>query len=262
MIAKSDAIAILKRRIDEISTIRDKGRSPEFNKWRRDTQIAIENIFGSTTRHLKDFNGIDYSPGFWSSFTPDSEFQEAYFDGLDDAEHILSSMIDEIEVYWDTSVAEPIYPGIQHVERICERFHLVVRQLRSRHANRPTLCVEDEYDVQDLLHSLLFLEFNDIRPEEWTPSYAGGSARVDFLLKSESIVVEVKKTRATLGAKELGDQFLIDIGRYQSHHDCRTLLCFVYDPEGRIANPRGLETDLTKKVNELDVRVFIRPKCL
>ena len=102
MIAKSDAIAILKRRIDEISTIRDKGRSPEFNKWRRDTQIAIENIFGSTTRHLKDFNGIDYSPGFWSSFTPDSEFQEAYFDGLDDAEHILSSMIDEIEVYYGT----------------------------------------------------------------------------------------------------------------------------------------------------------------
>src|SRR5574341_807535 len=82
------------------------------------------------------------------------------------------------------------------LERICSRFHLVARQLQSRHGHRDTLDVEDEYDVQDLLHALLTLEYDDIRPEEWTPSYAGGSSRMDFLFKLEQIVVEAKQTRS------------------------------------------------------------------
>ncbi len=81
------------------------------------------------------------------------------------------------------------------VERICSRFSLVSRQLGERHNSRPTIDVNDEYDVQDLLHALLKLHFDDIRPEEWTPSYAGRSSKMDFLLKSEQLVIEVKKTR-------------------------------------------------------------------
>ena len=65
-----------------------------------------------------------------------------------------------------------------------------------------TLDVEDEYDVQDLLHALLRLYFKDIRPEEWTPGYAGTSSSMDFLLHPEEIVIEVKKTRKGLRANE------------------------------------------------------------
>ena len=85
---------------------------------------------------------------------------------------------------------------------------------------------------------------------------------MDFLLKKEGTVVEVKKTRPRLSAKQIGDELLVDIGRYQVHPDCSVLVCFVYDPEGRIANPRGIETDLSKDANGIDVRVFIRPKGL
>jgi len=145
------------------------------------------------------------------------------------------------------------------LERLCSRFHLVARQLRSRHSNRDTLHVEDEYDVQDLLHALLTLEHDDIRPEEWTPSYAGGSSRMDFLLKLEQIVIEAKKTRSGLGARELGEQLIVDIQKYKQHPDCRTLVCFVYDPEGRIANPRGIENDLSGDRDGLAVRVIIAP---
>lgn len=266
MPSKSDAIAKLQRQIEQIESVRHKARfSAEFKKWHRDTEVAIENIFGADTRHLKDFNDISYNLGAFSGSTPDQKFQERFLKGLDDAIQILSSMIEEISEYWDQTATGSFSfekNKIACLERLCDRFHLVVRQMRSRHADRTTLNVEDEYDVQDLLHCLLFVEFEDIRAEEWTPSYAGGSARVDFLLKQESIIVEVKKTRSSLGAREVGDQLLIDIGRYQSHPDCRTLVCFVYDPEGRISNPRGIETDLTRKVNDLDVRVFIRPKGL
>jgi hypothetical protein len=146
------------------------------------------------------------------------------------------------------------------ISRLCLRFHLVARQLRSRHDSRPTLDVEDEYDVQDLLHALLHIHFDDIRREEWTPSYAGGASRMDFLLKGEQTVIETKRSRKGLEAKRLGDELIIDIQRYQSHPDCKCLICFVYDPEGRIANPRGIERDLSGSRTGVEVLVIIGPR--
>ena len=127
-----------------------------------------------------------------------------------------------------------------------QRFHKVVRQLRTRHDGRNTLEINDEYDVQDLLHSLLQIYFDDIRKEEWTPSYAGGSSRVDFILPNEKLVVEVKKTRKSMNDKILGEELIIDIEKYKKHPMCEKLLCFVYDPEGILGNPQGIMNDLNK----------------
>lgn len=146
------------------------------------------------------------------------------------------------------------------ISNIVNNFHSVVKQLRFRHDNRATLDVSDEYDVQDLLHALLYINFDDIRDEEWTPSYAGKSSRQDFLLKNENIVIETKMTRKGLDAKKLGEELIIDIARYKVHPNCKTLICFVYDPEERIRNPRGIENDLTSHQDDLDVLVYIRPK--
>lgn len=148
----------------------------------------------------------------------------------------------------------------KRIKKILTRFHLVTRQLRHRYDSRATLDVSDEYDVQDLLHALLKVDFTDIRPEEWTPSYAGGSSRMDFLLKEEQSVIEVKKTRATLKEKQIGEQLLVDIERYKQHPDCKVLLCFIYDPEGLIGNPAGLIRDLEMQGSEsLKVKVVINP---
>ena len=146
------------------------------------------------------------------------------------------------------------------VELICGRFHLVARQLNSRYNERETLEINDEYDVQDLLHALLKLHFEDIRPEEWAPSYAGSASRVDFLLKEEGIVIEAKKTRKSLKAKQVGEQLIIDIEKYKKHPDCKILVCFVYDPEGWVANPRGLESDLNTETEQMIVRVLVVPR--
>ena len=83
---------------------------------------------------------------------------------------------------------------------------------------------------------------------------------MDFLLKKEGIVVEVKKTRKRLGQREVGDQLFIDIKRYQSHQDCKILVCFVYDPEEVIGNPHGLEVDLSGKHGDLDAKVIVTQK--
>jgi hypothetical protein len=146
------------------------------------------------------------------------------------------------------------------LNNIFDRFHSIAIQLRIRHAGRNTIDVQDEYDVQDLLHALLKLDFDDIRKEEWSPSYAGGSSRMDFLLKSEQIVVEVKKTRPGLGDKELGKQLIEDKAKYQVHPDCKKLICFTYDPDGRIINPKGIQNDLNQDTDKFKVLIVIKPE--
>jgi hypothetical protein len=147
------------------------------------------------------------------------------------------------------------------LERIFSRFHQVARQMRNRYDSRPTIDVSDEYDVQDLLHALLRLYFDDIRTEEWTPSYAGSSSKMDFLLKDEQVVIEVKKTREHLRDKEIGEQLIVDAAKYKTHPDCKTLVCFIYDPEGKVGNPIGLETDLGKlSGDDFNIRAFVYPK--
>lgn len=142
----------------------------------------------------------------------------------------------------------------------CERFPLVVNQLQKRHDNRKPFEVNDEYDVQDLLHALLRLHYDDIRAEEWTPSYAGSSAKMDFLIPAICTVVETKKTRASMSTRDLGEQLLIDIAKYRAHPDCKNLVCLVYDPEHRINNPKGVESDLSRPHDGITVRVIITPR--
>nr|WP_321231289.1 hypothetical protein [uncultured Psychroserpens sp.] len=149
---------------------------------------------------------------------------------------------------------------IINLNKIFDNFHDVARLLVNRYASRETIIINDEYDVQDLLRSLLKIFFDDVRPEDFTPSYAGRNTRIDFLLKKEKIVVEVKKTRETLKDKQVGDELLQDIARYRNHPDCDILYCFVYDPQGFISNPRGLENDLSSESNEkMTVYVSIKP---
>ncbi len=146
------------------------------------------------------------------------------------------------------------------VETLARRFTGFAKQLLQRHGDRDTLKIEDEYDVQDLWHALLRAHFDDVRSEEWTPSYAGSSSRIDFLLKREQIVVEAKMTRKGLNQKEVVNQLSIDIERYRSHPDCKTLICFVYDPLGLCKNPVALEDDLRGVRGSLKVSVHVFPK--
>lgn len=148
---------------------------------------------------------------------------------------------------------------IELLKQICRKFPLFARQIQNRHGSRGTIEFNDEYDVQDALHAILKLHFKDIRSEEYTPSYAGGSSRIDFLLHDEEIAIEIKKTRQGLKDKEVGEQLIIDKERYKSHPKCKTLICFIYDPEHRIGNPPAIEKDLTKKDGELQVLAIISP---
>ena len=85
-------------------------------------------------------------------------------------------------------------------------------------------------------------------------------ARIDFLLQKELIAIEVKMARNGLSKKAIGDQLIIDIAHYQKHPNCKTLYCFIYDPDEIISNPTSLERDLSGKHGELMAKVYVVPK--
>lgn len=149
---------------------------------------------------------------------------------------------------------------IGRLRKICSAFHRVTRQLRQRRDERPTLEVEDERDVLDLLHTLLCIEYDNIEPEEWTPTYANGSTRTDLWLKNEGVVIIAKKTKQGIGVKALTHQVSVDFEQYGTHPKCKLMFCFIYDPEGRIGHPKGLEADLTLNYNGRRVEALVSPK--
>jgi hypothetical protein len=147
----------------------------------------------------------------------------------------------------------------ERILALCRRFPLFVERLQARQRNRPPITVEDEYDVQDFLHGILKLHFDDVRPEEVTPSYAGNTSRVDFFLPRERIVVEAKKTRDRLGQREVANELIIDAARYSKMDGVDTLICVVYDPERRCSSPTSLENDVAESGARLKVRAVVCP---
>ncbi|MEK6802147.1 MAG: hypothetical protein AABZ34_05710 [Nitrospirota bacterium] len=146
------------------------------------------------------------------------------------------------------------------LRRMCARFHLVARQLRLRKEYRPTLEITDEYDLQDLFYALLRLQFDEVGTEEWTPPYANGARRTSYLLDWEKTVVVVKQTRSGLTSRDIAEQIATDKAHYSGRPNGATLLCFIYDPDGRVGNPRGLEADLSTVGDTYRVEVIVAPK--
>ena len=172
-------------------------------------------------------------------------------------EVVTSTLESEIEQNWQ--VGRNRRDAESLVTTLCQRFHQFAHQLLDRHNNRETVRIGDEYDVQDLMHALLRFHFDDVRAEEVTPSVGGKSGRMDFLLKRERLVVETKMTRKSLGQREVGDELIVDMRRYRSHPDYRTLICLVYDPGGYCHAPAALENDLSGVEGDFHTRVVVCP---
>jgi hypothetical protein len=213
-----------------------------FTGWRTQALACLTSILGPGHVYVEDFK---------------DRIVKGYSGAASAGIGILKAAREDIASgYLDSA---PEQSALLLIEQVCSRFHLVARQLRARHGGRSTLDVQDEYDVQDLMHALLVQHFGDVRPEEYTPSYAGKACRMDFLLKQEAIVIELKMARQGLGPPELSTQLIEDIERYKTHPGCQALVCFVYDPAGLIPNPRGIEADLKRDDAPFPVRVLIRP---
>jgi len=198
------------------------------------------------------------------------------------ADHILGSMISpahSVESRYmahydkdikDESIAHPLSDRMdpQHeidiVTRVIENFHNSARELGQRRKGKPIVSIEDEYDLQDLLYVVLKAYVADLRKEEYTPMHAGRSKRIDLISKELHTVIELKCIRDEAHAKNIGDELKIDIQSYPFHPYCGTIIFYIYDPQGKIKDPKMLIRDLsgkhTIKGRDIKVKLFVKPE--
>jgi hypothetical protein len=230
-----DSLAVLGNLLEELMDSPPEKGTPEFEEWeeRRDrVEAALEE------------NGLRYYR--FGRVLPQGETEQAFADSAR-----------------TTAPMTPCKPA-----KVEELLEVVIRGLRRamhplthRRKGCQALSFSSEYDVQDLLHALLRPWISDIRPEEFTPSYAGSSTRMDFLLPAYALVLETKLVRDRSHAKRIGDELIIDIEHYRQHPKCNVLWCVVYDPDHLITNSEGLRADLqgrrSSRDGDIEVRVFV-----
>ncbi len=227
-------------------------------------ELALARWIGSVSKTFAPFGHHNFGPLDEALLLAGLESEPEIHD-IAEAAVIISSLRQATQARLKSAIADTwLRPRSAQdatllVESLCRRFPLFAKQLQKRHDRRKTIQIQDEYDVQDLMHALLQLHFEDVRPEETTPSHAGSSARMDFLLMPEEVVVEVKMTRKNLRQREIASQLAEDKERYKSHSHCRTLICFVYDPDGHCDKPKALEKDLSETTERMRIVVIVAP---
>ncbi len=206
----------------------------------------LEDSYGKEPDYYNDFNSAGKT-GWGSNYYRLTNSYKPLFDAARDDLAYLSINKGKFVVY------SPLIL----VLNILKRFPAFARKLNRRYDSRTPLEINDEYDVQDMLYAILTLHFVDIRAEENTPSFGGGSSRQDFLLKKERIVIEVKKTHKTLNAAKVGGEALIDMARYRTHQECDVLVFFIYDLDHYVVNPQGVINNLESQDEKGRVKVVI-----
>ena len=124
------------------------------------------------------------------------------------------------------------------LEPALRRLPRVVAAFRSRHGDRPAFSVRDEFDLEDLVRSILPLFVDDIRPESRTPRYASAT-RTDLLLPAQSVAIVVKLA-ASIKVMPLADQWSEDLAYYEGR-GFATILGIVADPGTILPYPDVLE---------------------
>lgn len=119
-LSKKKALEHLRKAKDAISGLEQYGSgrrddTPEFQKWHRDTRVAIGKIFTENPEHVKDFTRIKYISiesiaARMNSASHHGDSHGDYVRGLALASARLESMIDEIERFWED---DPLLPQSQ-----------------------------------------------------------------------------------------------------------------------------------------------------
>jgi hypothetical protein len=229
---------------NEYEKSKDKKRLPGFLAVHTRIEQFLQQNFGTESSYFKEFQ--NHAPSFYK---PHYRVIKDYKELLNAIEHDVKCNLLPSSKKISTEII---------LDYIFNNFSLFYQQIQKRHNNRPTIEITDEYDVQDIIHSILRLFFSDIRKEAYNPQYLGKSTRIDFILNEENIGIEIKYADGINPERRIGDELLVDINHYKEDCNCKKLYCFIYNPHGSFNNPQGFIKELEKNKN-LPVRAYINP---
>lgn len=124
------------------------------------------------------------------------------------------------------------YAAVDLIKRVLCGFNDAIRRITvDRYTARSGLSVQDEYDVQDILFSILKGYFHDLERENPIPKLAGKSSRVDLTIMSQGIIIEVKMIKSTDKSHQKYIQELKqDMVDYSAWKGLQNLVFFTFDP--------------------------------
>jgi len=159
------------------------------------------------------------------------------------------------EVLYASSSVATVLEELSDVARRLPEYMRTLERYSSSQCPAPNIL--DEKGLQALIHAILRLLYADVRAEDFVSQHAGASSRVDFLLAEAGVIIETKMTRQGLADRKVGEELLIDWGRYKRHPDCRAILAIVYDPGYRIDNPTALEAGLSDNSADIPTKAIV-----
>lgn len=165
----------------------------------------------------------------------------------------LKKWQDNISAY--ATLFFPVLPAdvstsaIQIVEQVCASVRVAARCLQNRRKvkgyNQKNYEVDNEFDVQDLLHALLKSYFPTADIECPVSKIAQtASSRPDIQIPEHGIFIEAKFVREGDDQKKLLEQLILDCDYYSAWADLKLLIFLIYDTN-KLMNPIGLTTHLT-----------------
>lgn len=236
----------------------------DFSKWNDWNNEYLKQSFNhQDNQYYKDYS-------HWWAFV--ISWDNSIYKKIQDEKEDIKKKINRLDTLLEKVDLIPIVENIKleevkeenHVGNIINTlnwFHKCAQELRHRHSNRETITLNDEYDVQDLLRSILKISYSDVRAEDYSPSSAWWNSRIDLVLPQEDIIIETKMTSEKLTDKLIWEQIAIDIVRYQNHPNFKTLIVFIYDKWDFIRNKRWLTSDLERQSrNWKEIIVIINPE--
>lgn len=137
----------------------------------------------------------------------------------------------------------------------------VQKIIKDRRKGHPQYQIEDEYDVQDILYVIIKSIFPNMRDEDSIAKVGAKSTKIDFILREEEILIEVKMIKkGDSNEKHFIEQLKVD---FESYHKCvwlNKLFCFVYDPykkTGDISNFNDLNGQRVKGSHSYNVEIIV-----
>lgn len=173
------------------------------------------------------------------------DFVDRHSDLMVLLQHWYNAFCKETELEQKRNVLRTILRGFDQA-----RISLASRQ----RGKGPFLC-EDEYDVQDLLTTLICPIFPEITREEPTRRVGPNAARIDLFFPEFATAIEVKVVRSKRDLARISSELKDDIETYGLEGRCDFLICFVFDLTRCLS-----ESDMKQLVNLAGNRAFDGPE--
>jgi len=221
-----------------------------YSRWFDYNSLLLNRLF-SNSDIAEEYNGMPSPPRHVrGNFSID---RNDFLREVDLDINSLKSIIDRLKLIPEcddvkSSKSEECEPDIHLIEHLCKRIQYSANILSNR--TRPgklSYKIEDEYDVQDLVHAVLRAYLKYSVQEDTMNKVAGTrSGRVDISIEELGLLIEIKFSRRPDDNKVFFDAFSKDLVLYSSWAPLKHLFYIIYN-HNLLKDPEGLEKLSGKK---------------